>query len=145
MADDGNRQVALTLEQVAVSVGLNAEQFDTLDMKLNGINGAINKLAENVSEPNTSVAAEIAVLNDRVAELGAQAAGLKEAVTTGATDLRDSLATLTTTISNMDQNLGKWLAAIALAAVAFRFVDAACFERTPALPGTPASLDRGFA
>ena len=62
MADDGNRQVAIALS-------LSAEQFAALDTKLDGIDGAINKLAENISEPDTSVAAELSLLRNEVVML----------------------------------------------------------------------------
>jgi len=95
MADDGNRQLA-------VSLALSAEQFNALDTKLGGIDGAINKLAENIAEPDTSVAAEIAALN------------------TGVTELRQSITDLNNmlfaAIAELSSNTGKWLAAIALAA-----------------------------
>jgi len=88
MADDGNRQVMIALS-------LSAEQFAALDTKLGGIDGAINKLAENISEPDTSVAAEISLLRN---ELGMRFTALNQ------------------TFIDMSENLGKWLAAIALAA-----------------------------
>jgi len=86
--DDGNRQLA-------IAFGLDAKQFEALDTKLGGIDGAINKLAENVSDPDTSVAAEISQLRTEV--------GMK------LTAINESIAT-------MSDNIGKWLAAIALAA-----------------------------
>jgi hypothetical protein len=88
MADDGNRQVMIALS-------LSAEQFNALDTKLGGIDGAINKLAENISAPDTSVAAEISLLRNEV--------GMR-------------LTALNETIVQASENLGKWLAAIALAA-----------------------------
>ena len=86
--DDGNRQLA-------ISLSLSDAQFDALDEKLGGIDGAINKLAEGISEPDTSVAAEISLLRN---ELGMRLTALNE------------------TIVQASENLGKWLAAIALAA-----------------------------
>lgn len=113
MGDDGNRQVALTVEQVAVSVGLNAEQFAMLDTQLSGINGAINKLAENVSDPETNIAAQVTILTGEVQSL-------KEVVAIGAADLRQSITDLNnslfTALTELSSNTGKWLAAIALAA-----------------------------
>lgn len=100
--DDGNRQVALTLDQVAVVLGLNPEQFEALDLKLGGIHGAVDKLAENISEPDTSVTAEVQ--------------SLKEAVSVGLADLRQSITDLNNTIHERSVDLAKWLAAIALAA-----------------------------
>lgn len=95
MADDGNRQVALTLGQVEIALGLHSEQFEALDLKLGGIHGAVDKLAENISQPDTSVAAEISLLRN---ELGMKLTVLNESVV------------------SMSENLGKWLSAIALAA-----------------------------
>lgn len=107
--DDGNRQVALTLSDIEFVLGLDAEQFDKLielavqqDANLDGINGAIDKLAENVSEPDTSVAAEIR--------------SLKEVISTGFADTRQSITDLNNTIHERSVDLAKWLAAIALAA-----------------------------
>lgn len=88
MADDGNRQIE-------ISLGLNPEQFEALDTKLGGIDGAINKLAENISEPDTSVAAELSLLRN---ELGMKLTMINE------------------TIIEASANIGKWLSAIALAA-----------------------------
>lgn len=88
MADDGNRQVAIALS-------LSAEQFNALDTKLGGIDGAINKLAENISEPDTSLAAEVSLLRN---ELGMR------------------LTMINQTILEASDNIGKWLSAIALAA-----------------------------
>lgn len=88
MADDGNRQVA-------ISIGLNAEQFEALDLKLGGIQGAVDKLAENISEPDTSLAAEVSLLRT---ELGMRLTAINESIVTAS------------------DNLGKWLSAIALAA-----------------------------
>jgi hypothetical protein len=88
MADDGNRQVMIALS-------LSETQFNALDEKLSGIDGAINKLAEGISEPDTSVAAEISLLRN---EVGMRFTALNESIIT------------------MSENLGKWLAAIALAA-----------------------------
>lgn len=109
MGDDGNRQVALTVDQIAVSLGLNAEQFDKLvelgvqqDANLDGINGAINKLAENVSPPDTSLAAEIV--------------SLKQEMSVGFAGVNQSLANLNNVIMDRAVDLAKWLAAIALAA-----------------------------
>lgn len=102
MGDDGNRQVALTVDQFAVSLGLNAEQFEALDLKLGGIHGAVDKLAENISEPDTSVAAEIA--------------SLKQEMSVGFAGVNQSLANLNNTIHERSIDLAKWLAAIALAA-----------------------------
>lgn len=87
MADDGNRQVA-------ISLGLNPEQFEALDLKLGAIHGAVDKLAENISEPDTSLAAEVSLLRS---EIGMRFTALNE------------------TIIAMSENLGKWLSAIALA------------------------------
>lgn len=86
--DDGNRQLAIAL-------GLDAGQFELLDTKLGGINGAVNKLAENISDPDTSVAAEISLLR---AEVGIRLTAINESIVTASS------------------NLGKWLAAIAVAA-----------------------------
>ena len=109
MSDDGNRQVALTVERLAVELGLSPEQFKALldlgaqqDLNLDGINGAINKLAENVSEPDTSVAAEIA--------------SLKQEMAVGFAGVNQSIANLNNTIFDRSVDLAKWLAAIALAA-----------------------------
>lgn len=102
MADDGNRQVALTLDTVKVAVGLSEAQFNVLEMELNGINSAVNKLAENVAEPDTSVAAEIQ--------------SLKEVVSVGFNDVRQSITDLNNVIFERSVDLAKWLAAIALAA-----------------------------
>jgi DUF1680 family protein len=93
--DDGNRQLA-------ISLGLNPEQFEALDTKLGGIDGAVNKLAENVSSPDTDLAAEISKLRTEVvAQLTAS---------------NESNAALAQAITAASENLGKWLAAIALAA-----------------------------
>ncbi len=86
--DDGNRQLA-------ISMGLNPEQFEALDTKLGGIDGAINRLAENISEPDTSLAAEVSLLRN---ELGMRLTAINESVV------------------NASENIGKWLAAVALAA-----------------------------
>jgi uncharacterized protein YPO0396 len=88
MADDGNRQIA-------ISLSLSAEQFAALDTKLGGIDGAINKLAENISEPDTNLAAEVSLLRN---ELGMRLTAINES------------------INAASANLGKWLSAIALAA-----------------------------
>ncbi|HTG95795.1 MAG TPA: hypothetical protein VL866_24555 [Pyrinomonadaceae bacterium] len=93
MADDGNRQVVLSLS--SATMNLSPEQFAALDTKLGGIDGAINKLAEGISAPDTSVAAEISLLRNEV--------GMR-------------LTALNETIVQASENLGKWLAAIALAA-----------------------------
>lgn len=93
--DDGNRQLSIALS-------LSTEQFNALDLKLGGIHGAIDKLAENIAEPDTSVATEIA--------------SLKEVVSVGFADLRQSITDLNNTIFDASNNLAKWLAAIALAA-----------------------------
>lgn len=95
--DDGIRQVS-----ISALLALNPEQFQTLDLKLGGIHGAVDKLAENIAEPDTSVAAEIA--------------SLKEMVGVGFNDVRQSITDLNNTIFDASNNLGKWLAAIALAA-----------------------------
>jgi hypothetical protein len=93
--DDGNRQLA-------ISLGLNPEQFEALDTKLGGIDGAVNKLAENVSSPDTDLATEISKLRTEVvAQLTAS---------------NESSVTLAQAITLASENLGKWLAAIALAA-----------------------------
>lgn len=102
MGDDGNRQVAVTLDQVAIVLGLNPQQFEALDLKLGGIHGAVDKLAENISDPDTSVAAEIA--------------SLKNEISVGFTGLQQSLANLNNVIMDRSIDLAKWLAAIALAA-----------------------------
>jgi hypothetical protein len=88
MADDGKRE----LEQT---------QFETLDGKLGGIDGAINRLAENVSDPDTSVAAEVALFRNEV--------GMR------LTALNESAAMVGQAVNSLSENLGKWLAAIALA------------------------------
>lgn len=98
--DDGNRQVALALS--IGDVALSAEQFEAIDAQLGGINGAINKLAENVAEPDTTVAAEIR--------------SLKQEIVVGFTGINQSLANLNNTIMERAVDLAKWLAAIALAA-----------------------------
>src|SRR5689334_8210234 len=93
--DDGNRQLA-------ISLGLNPEQFEALDTKLGGIDGAVNKLAENISSPDTDLATEISKLRTEVvAQL---------------TALNESSVALAQAITLASENLGKWLAAIALAA-----------------------------
>ena len=109
MSDDGNRQVALTVERMGIVLGLDPEQFKALldiaaqqDANLDGINGAINKLAENISPPDTSVVAEIQ--------------SLKEVISTGFADTRQSITDLNNTIHERAVDLAKWLAAIALAA-----------------------------
>lgn len=93
--DDGNRQLA-------ISLGLNPEQFEAVDLKLGAIHGAVDKIAENIAEPDTSVAREIA--------------SLKEVVSFGFADIRQSITDLNNTIFDASNNLAKWLAAIALAA-----------------------------
>lgn len=95
--DDGIRQVSIN-----ASLALNPEQFEAIDLKLGGIHGAVDKLAENIAEPDTSVAAEIS--------------SLKEMVSVGFNDIRQSLTDLNNTIFDASNNIGKWLAAIALAA-----------------------------
>ena len=109
MGDDGNRQVALTLERLGVVLGLDAEQFKALldlgaqqDANLDGINGAINKLAEGIAPVDSSLAAEIQ--------------SLKEVVSVGLFDVRQSVVDLNNTIHERSVDLAKWLAAIALAA-----------------------------
>lgn len=109
MGDDGNRQVALTVDQIAVSLGLNVEQFDKLvelavqqDANLDGINGAINKLAEAIAPVDSSLAAEIA--------------SLKQEVVNGFAATNQSFANLNNVIMERAVDLAKWLAAIALAA-----------------------------
>ena len=87
MADDGNRQVAIAL-------ALNTEQFNALDEKLGGIDGAINKLAEGVSQPDTDLAAQVSLLRN---ELGMR------------------LTIINQSIIEASANIGKWLSAIALA------------------------------
>ena len=72
---------------INITAEFSEQQFGALDTKLNGIVGAVDKLAENVSGPDTSVAAEIALLRN---ELGLR-------------------------LTQLSDNLGKWLAAIALA------------------------------
>jgi hypothetical protein len=88
--DDGNRQLAIT-----AALGLNPEQFEALDLKLGAIHGAVDKLAENISEPDSSLAAEISLLRN---ELGTKLTMLNESILTAS------------------DNLGKWLSAIAIAA-----------------------------
>jgi len=85
--DDGKREVA-------ISLALSPEQFEAIDGRLGGIDGAINRLGENVSSVDTSVAAEVSTLR---IELGMRLTAINESITT------------------MSENLGKWLAAIALA------------------------------
>jgi hypothetical protein len=94
MSDDGNRQIAISLM-------LSPEQFEALDTKLGGIDGAINKLAENISESDTSVAAEISLLRNEV--------GMR------LTAINESAVVLGQIITTASENIGKWLAAIALA------------------------------
>jgi hypothetical protein len=93
------------LEKEMETRSLDPSQFEALDGKLGGIDGAINRLAENVSEPDTSVAAEIA--------------SLKQMVDTRFSDIQQSLANLNNSIFDgmnlASNNIGKWLAAIALA------------------------------
>lgn len=102
MGDDGNRQVELKLGQVAIGIGLDPAQFESLDLKLGAIHGAVDKLAENVSsEPDTSVANEIMLL--------------KQEVVVGFSGLQQSLANLNNVIFDRSVDLAKWLAAIALA------------------------------
>lgn len=98
MSDDGNRQVALTLDQLAVVLGLNPEQFDTLDTKLGGIEDAVNKLGED----DTNISAEII--------------SLKQEMSVGFTGINQSIANLNNVIFERSVDLAKWLAAIALAA-----------------------------
>lgn len=93
--DDGNRQLSVLL-------GLDPQQFEALDLKLGAIHGAVDKIAENIAEPDTSVAKEIA--------------SLKEVVSFGFADIRQSITDLNNTIFDASNNLAKWLAAIALAA-----------------------------
>lgn len=102
MSDDGNRQVALTVDQIAIALGLNPQQFEALDLKLGGIHGAVDKLAENISEPDTSVATEIRLL--------------RQEITVGFDGVRQSIADLNNTIFERFTDAAKWLAAIALAA-----------------------------
>lgn len=80
--------------QIGISLSLSDEQFEALDLKLGAIDGAINKLAENISQPDTSVAAEISLLRN---EIGMRLTALSESV------------------NAMSDNLAKWLSAIALA------------------------------
>ena len=87
MADDGNRQLA-------ISMGLNPEQFETLDVKLDRISDAINGLAKNISEPDKNLAAEVSLLRN---ELGMR------------------LTLLNQSIVEASANVGKWLSAIAIA------------------------------
>lgn len=101
MADDGNRQVALTLGQVEIALGLHPEQFEALDLKLGGIRGAVDKLTENVSPSDTSVAAEIALL--------------KQEIVVGFNGINQSIANLNEVIFERSVDLAKWLATIALA------------------------------
>jgi SMC interacting uncharacterized protein involved in chromosome segregation len=100
MADDGNRQVAVALSISDVS--LSSTQFEALDTKLGGIDGAINKLAENIAEPDTNVAAEIQ--------------SLKQELVVGFAGINQSIANLNNVIFERSADLAKWLAAIALAA-----------------------------
>ena len=85
--DDGKREVG-------VSLGLDAVQFQALDEKLGGIDGAINRLAENVAPVDSSLANEVSLLRN---ELGMR------------------LTALDQTVMAASENIGKWLAAIALA------------------------------
>jgi hypothetical protein len=101
MGDDGNRQVAVTLGQIGIALGLDPEQFEALDLQLDGIHGAVNKLAENVAAPETSVAAEIV--------------SLKQEISVGFAGMQQSLADLNNTIFERSVDLAKWMAAIALA------------------------------
>lgn len=87
--DDGNRQLS-----ISAALELSKEQFEALDLKLGSIHGAVDKLAENISEPDTSLAAEVSLLRN---ELGMRLTALNES------------------INNASENLGKWLSAIALA------------------------------
>lgn len=87
--DDGNRQLS-----IAASLALSSEQFEALDLKLGGIHGAVDKLAENISEPDTNLAAEISLLRN---ELGMRLTAINESV------------------NAMSNNVAKWLSAIALA------------------------------
>lgn len=87
--DDGNRQLS-----ISAALELSKEQFEALDLKLGGIHGAVDKLAENISEPDTNLAAEVSLLRN---ELGMRLTALNES------------------INNASENLGKWLSAIALA------------------------------
>lgn len=87
--DDGNRQLS-----ISAALELNKEQFEALDLKLGGIHGAVDKLTENISEPDTNLAAEVSLLRN---ELGMRLTALNES------------------INNASENLGKWLSAIALA------------------------------
>lgn len=109
MGDDGNRQVALTVERVGVELGLNAEQFDTLtdlmsqqEQQLGAIGGAVLNLTERIAEPDTSVAAEIRLL--------------RQEITVGFSGIQQSIADLNNTIFERFTDAAKWLAAIALAA-----------------------------
>lgn len=95
--DDGNRQLS-----ISASLALSPEQFEALDLKLGDIHGAVDKLAENIAEPDTSVAAEIV--------------SLKQEISVGFAGVQQSLANLENTIFDASNNIGKWLAAIALAA-----------------------------
>lgn len=94
--DDGIRQVS-----ISASLALNPEQFEALDLKLGGIHGAVDKLAENIAEPDTDLAAEIV--------------SLKQEISVGFADVRQSITDLNNTIFDASNNIGKWLAAIALA------------------------------
>ena len=94
--DDGNRQLS-----ISASLALSPEQFEALDLKLGGIHDAVDKLAENVADPDTSVAAEIL--------------SLKQEISVGFADVRQSITDLNNTIFDASNNIGKWLAAIALA------------------------------
>lgn len=95
--DDGNRQLSIN-----ASLALNPEQFEAIDLKLGGIRGSVDKLAENISEPDTNIAAEII--------------SLKQEISVGFAGVQQSLANLENTIFDASNNIGKWLAAIALAA-----------------------------
>lgn len=77
--------------QIGISLSLSDEQFDALDLKLGAIHGAVDKLAENISEPDTSVAAEISLLRN---ELGMRLTAINESV------------------NAMSDNIAKWLSAI---------------------------------
>lgn len=94
--DDGIREVSIN-----ASLALNPEQFEAIDLKLGGIHGAVDKLAENIAEPDTNLAAEIV--------------SLKQEIVVGFAGVQQSLSNLENTIFDASNNLGKWLAAIALA------------------------------
>lgn len=99
MADDGNRQIA-----IALSIG--NEQFTALDERLGDMEAKLGDISDSMSGADTNVAAEVQSLKQ---EIAAGFSGLQQSLA----NLNDSLFTAITELSN---NTGKWLAAIALAA-----------------------------